>query len=377
MLKNLTLEKIIKSVLGISLIVLIVIILYNYLNLVVYAVLAMLISYMLDPVVNRMQAAGLNRTVATAVTLATLILILIWGSTTVIPIIANQMANLARQLDIDNLRFIADQIEASIIGKFDFVPQGFLRDNIAVLSENLFDAGKLSDVVSDIFGIFTNLFTAFLIVPFAIFFFLKDGHRIRRDLLQLVPNKYFETILSLIDKVETRLGIYFRSVFVQCTLVGIISWLALSVAGLNNSASVGITIGLANSIPYFGPIIGYILSIVIAIIETGDFSLVIPCIIAVLVAQVVDNVVLQPLLFSRSADMHPVAILFIIMIGAQTAGLLGMLIAIPIATVIKISINQIIWSFNNYQVFRLDTSGNYPSTTEPNHAPPPSINQPE
>ncbi|MEX0662925.1 MAG: AI-2E family transporter [Balneolaceae bacterium] len=377
MFKNLTLEKIIKSVLGVSLIVLIAIVLYNYLNLAVYAVLAMLISYMLDPVVNRMQAAGMNRTLASAITLATLILIIVWGSTTVIPIVANQMASLARQLDIDNLRFIAEQVEASIIGNFDFVPQGFLRNNISLLSENLFDVGRLSDVVGDLFGIFTNLFTAFLIIPFAIFFFLKDGHKIRRDLLQLVPNKYFETTLSLIDKVETRLGVYFRSVFVQCTLVGIISWLALSVAGLNNSASVGITIGLANSIPYFGPIIGYILSIVIAIIETGDFTLVIPCIIAVLVAQVVDNIILQPLLFSRSADMHPVAILFIIMIGAQTAGLLGMLIAIPIATVIKISINQIIWSFNNYQVFRLDSSGNYPPVNDPGQSSPPSVNQSE
>lgn len=377
MLKNLTLEKIIKLVLGVSLIVLIVIVLYNYLNLVVYAVLAMLMSYMLDPVVNRMQAAGLNRTLSSAITLATLILVIIWGSTTVIPMIANQMASLARQLDIDNLRFIADQIEASIIGNFDFVPQGFLRDNIALLSENLFDVGRLSDVIGDLFGIFTNLFTAFLIIPFAIFFFLKDGHKIRRDLLKLVPNKYFETTLSLIDKVETRLGIYFRSVFVQCTLVGIISWLALSVAGLNNSASVGIAIGLANSIPYFGPILGYVLSIVISIIETGDFSLIIPCIIAVLIAQIVDNIILQPLLFSRSADMHPVAILFIIMVGAQTAGLLGMLIAIPIATVIKISINQIIWSFNNYQVFRLDTSGNYPPANDSNQPPPSSANQPE
>ena len=96
------------------------------------------------------------------------------------------------------------------------------------------------------------------------------------------------------------------------------------------------------------------LSIVISIIETGDFSLVIPCIIAVLIAQLLDNVVLQPLIFSKSADMHPVAILFIILIGAQTAGILGMLVAIPIATVIKISIIQIHWSFNNYRIFRLD-----------------------
>ena len=184
---------------------------------------------------------------------------------------------------------------------------------------------------------------------------MKDGHKIRRDLLQLVPNAYFETTLTLIDKIETRLGKYFRSVLLQCSLVGLVSWIALSIAGLSNSGTVGITIGIANTIPYFGPILGYLLSIVIAIIETGDFSLVVPCILAVLVAQVLDNVLFQPMIFSKSADIHPVAILFIIMIGAQVAGILGMLVAIPIATVLKITINQISWSLSNYHIFR--TSG--------------------
>ena len=354
MLKDLTLDKVVKSVLGIAGVILVALILYNYSNLVLYALIAMLISYMLDPIVNRLQSAGMNRTIATTLTLATLILVIVWGSTSVIPILANQMASLARQLDIENLRFIAEQVEISIIGNFDFIPQGFLRDNIAVFSDNFFNMDQFSNILGDLIDIFTNLFAAFLVIPFATFFFLKDGHKIRRDILKLVPNKYFETILSLVDKIETRLGYYFRSVFVQCTLVGIVSWLALSVAGLNNAASVGIAIGLANSIPYFGPLIGYILSIVISIIETGDFSLVIPCIIAVLVAQILDNVVLQPLIFSKSADMHPVAILFIILIGAQTAGVFGMLVAIPIATIVKISINQISWSFNNYKIFRLD-----------------------
>ncbi len=360
MLKNLTLDKVIKSVIGAAGLILLGLIVYNYSNLIAYALIAMLLSYMLDPIVNRLQAAGMDRTLGTTLTLATLVLVIVWGSTSVIPIVANQMASLARQLDIENLRFIAEQIEVSIINTFEFIPEGFLRDNMSVLSDNLFDVGQISDLVTNIIGIFTNLFAAFLVIPFATFFFLKDGHKIRRDILKLVPNKYFETILSLVDKIETRLGIYFRSVFIQCTLVGVVSWLALSVAGLNNSASVGIAIGLANSIPYFGPLIGYVLSIVISIIETGDFSLVIPCIIAVLIAQVLDNVVLQPLIFSKSADMHPVAILFIILIGAQTAGILGMLIAIPIATVIKISIIQIHWSFNNYRIFRLDQTQQFP-----------------
>lgn len=352
MLNNLTLEKFVKFGLGILSLLVVGTILYNFSNLVAYAIIAMLLSYVLDPIVNRMQAAGMNRTLSITITLAFVILIIAWISTSIIPIVANQMAGLTRQLNIDTLIFVADQIEEQIRNTFEFIPAGYLRENIELIAGDFFDVNKFSGILGNLIGVFTNLFAAFLVIPFATFFFLKDGYKIRRDILQLVPNKYFETTLSLVDKIESRLGYYFRSVVVQCTLVGIVSWITLSIAGLNNAASIGITIGVANSIPYFGPIIGYILSIIIAIIETGDFSLVLPSILAVMVAQILDNVVLQPLIFSKSADIHPVAILFIILIGAQTAGILGMLVAIPIATVIKITINQIIWSFNNYYVFR-------------------------
>lgn len=352
MLRNLTLEKIVKSTLFAAGVLVVGLILYNYSSLAVYAIIALLFSYLLEPFVNRMQAAGMSRTIAIVITLMTVLFVLIWISTSVIPIVANRMAILARQLQSENLAIIAQQIELHLRTYFDFIPSGYLEENVTGFIEDIFNFGRLSNVLGDLIAIFTNLFAAFLVIPFATFFFLKDGYKIRRDLMKMVPNKYFETTLSLIDKIESRLGYYFRSVVLQCTLVGIASWLALSVAGLNNAGTVGIIIGVANTIPYFGPVLGYIISILISIIETGDFSLVIPCIIAVMFAQILDNVILQPLIFSKSADMHPVAILFIILIGAQTAGILGMLVAIPIATIIKITVNQIIWSFNNYQVFR-------------------------
>lgn len=351
-MRNITLEKIVKFIVGFAGITLVSLLLYNYGTLVGYAIIAIILSYILDPIVNRMQASGIHRTLAIALTLSTLILLLIWISTNIIPVIANQMVELAGQLNIQNIQNIASQIENRLTQEFTFLPDGFLRDNLTQVVENLLDVGQLPTALGNIIGVFTNLFSAFLVIPFATFFFLKDGSKIRRDILRLVPNKYFETTLSLIDKIETRLGIYFRSVLFQSILVAFSSWLALTFVGLNNALSVGIAVGIANTIPYFGPVIGYILSIIVSIIEVGDFTLVLPCIIAILFVQLLDNILFQPFLFSRSADMHPVAILFIIMIGAETAGILGMLIAIPIATIIKITINQVSWSINNYYVFR-------------------------
>lgn len=351
-MKNITLERVVKSVLGLAAVTILGLLLYYFSTLVGYAIIAMIFSYMLDPLVNRMQAAGINRTWSITLTLSALILILVWISTNIIPVIANQMVELAGQLNIQNIQSITRQIEDRLIRNFTFLPEGFLSDNLIQAIKDLFNVGELPSALSNIIGIFTNIFSAALIIPFATFFFLKDGTKLRRDILQIVPNKYFETALSLIDKIETRLGIYFRSVMLQSFIVAFASWAALTVVGLNNALSVGIAVGLANTIPYFGPVMGYILSIIVSIIEVGDFSLVLPCIIAILMVQILDNLVLQPFIFSRSANMHPVAILFIIMIGAETAGILGMLIAIPIATIVKITFNQVQWSLNNYYVFR-------------------------
>jgi predicted PurR-regulated permease PerM len=353
-MKNITLDRVVRFILGLAAIAVGLLIMYNYSNLVVFLVLAMILSYILDPFANRLQSMGLNRTFGITLILATVILVLVFISTSVIPIIANQMAELTAQLTVDNIQQISERVEDQLINKFEFLPEGFLVDNITIAFNELFNVNQISSIVSDALSIFTNIFSAVLVVPFAAFFFLKDGSKIRRDLLQLVPNKYFETTLTVIDKIEKRLGLYFRSVLMQSFLVALSSWTTLSIAGLDNSMSVGIAVGLANTIPYFGPILGYFLSIIVSIIETGNFSLVAACILAIFIVQMLDNIVFQPMLFSRSADMHPVAILFIILIGAETAGILGMLIAIPLATVIKITITQLSWSFNNYQVFRRD-----------------------
>ncbi|MBO6525063.1 MAG: AI-2E family transporter [Balneolaceae bacterium] len=360
-MKNITLERVVRFAIGATALGVVGLILYNYSILVAYLVLAMILSYILDPVVNRLQRMGLNRTLGITLTLSAVILFVVYISTNVIPIFVAEMVELANSLSIENIQRIASNIEARLTSQYEFIPDNFLEDKVSAVIIELFDFGRLSTVLSDVVGVFTNIFSAVLVVPFAAFFFLKDGTKIRRDILTLIPNKYFETSLTLIDKIEKRLGLYFRSVLLQSILVAFTSWSTLSIAGLDNSLSVGISVGIANTIPYFGPIIGYLLSIIISIIETGDFSLVLVCMLAIFAVQMLDNLVFQPFLFSRSADMHPVAILFIILVGAETAGILGMLIAIPIATVIKITINQVSWSFNNYQVFRIEAPPPQPS----------------
>jgi predicted PurR-regulated permease PerM len=352
--KNLTLDRVLRGLLFTFLLIIALLLLYRFATLVGYVLIALIFAYLFEPIVSRMQVAGFNRTSAALLVVISFILLLVWASTTIGPTIGNQILTLAQQINIETANNIAGKIEEQVLLVAPFIGEGQIKLLFTEFIDRLLDAGDIQSTLTSIVGIFANIFTATLIIPFATFFFLKDGSKLRRQILEIVPNKYFETTLTILNKIETRLLMYFKGVLIQSTLIAMISWSLLSFVGLNNALSVGVAVGLANTIPYFGPIIGYLLSIVIGIFETGDFSIVPYCILAILIAQIVDNLILQPLIFSKSADMHPIYILFIILIGAELSGIIGMLVAIPIATLIRIIITEINWSLNNYYVFKTE-----------------------
>ncbi len=358
-MKSATLDKTLRFLAIVIALVTAFLLLYRFSTLAIYAGVAVIVAYLLDPLVNRMQSSGLNRTFSILLVISGLILILYFLSTNLFPPIIEQVVNLGNQLNADNINMIARTIDDWVVKNFPFeVESGMVTRAVIQFINELFQLGNFQNTFStffgNIFGLVGNVFTAVIVIPLSIFFLLKDGTKIRRSILLLVPNKYFETIMSIIDKTEKRLGIYFKSVILQSLIVAFISSTLLTLIGLNNAIIVGLFIGLANTIPYFGPAISYIIIVLVAIFERGDLSLVYPGLLAQLSTQLVDNAILQPLIFSKSADMHPLSILFIVFIGAELGGVLGMLIAIPIAATVNLTIKEVYWSLNNYHVFRLN-----------------------
>ncbi len=232
------------------------------------------------------------------------------------------------------------------------VERGAIVNGIAVGLNNLFGEEQITSVAGSIVGVFTNLFYAVVVVPFVAFFFLKDGTQIRLSLLRLVPNRYFEPSLMLVEKIETIIGKYFRALLVQVMAVALIASVTLYFVGLEYAFAVGLFTGLANTIPYFGPFMGFLAGTLVGIVQTGDFSMVPGVIVAMLITQFADNVVFQPYIFSRAAQTHPLLILIAVLIGAQLAGIVGMLVAIPVLTILRVSLEQLLWSLRNYRILK-------------------------
>lgn len=238
------------------------------------------------------------------------------------------------------------------VGRFIPVRQGVLMDAVTGVFETLFQEGRLTRLMGSVVGFFTDVFYAVIIIPFVAFFVLKDGSSIRHSLLQLVPNRYFEITLVLIEKIETNIGRYFRGLLLQSLSIATLATLLLTFVGLEAALAVGIFAGLANTIPYFGPLMGFVAGTLVGIAQTGDFALLPGVLLAMGLTQLADNLLFQPLIFSRVARAHPLVILFVVLIGAQLGGIVGMLVAIPVMTIIRVTVQQILWSLRNYRILQ-------------------------
>jgi predicted PurR-regulated permease PerM len=331
--------------------------LWYFAGLVIYLIVGGILAYLLRPFVDRLQGVGIGRVPAILATFVLLFGAVVVLLTYIVPFVAQQVGDLSQLITTDAARQVANYIEDRLQLLFP-IEEGVVVEGMREAINSLTRGGlvgeeRVAETVSSVVAVFTNLFYALLVIPFVTFFFLKDGIQIRRTLLRLVPNRYFEITLSIIDKVERNIGRYFRALLVQCFSVAVVASLMLYLIGLDSALSVGLFTGLANTIPYFGPFLGFVAGTLVGVAQTGDLSLVLGVFVAMAITQAADNVLFQPLIFSRAARAHPMLILFVVLIGAQLAGIVGMLLAIPVATTVRVVVEQVAWSLRNYRIMRV------------------------
>lgn len=331
--------------------------LWYFAGLVVYLVVGGAIAYLLHPFVDRVQGIGIGRVPAILVTFVLLLGVIAVSLTYIVPFAAQQVGDLSQLITVEAAQEVANYIEERL-RRIVPIEEGVVVEGVreainALMRGGIVGDDRVAETVSSVVALFTNIFYALLVIPFVTFFFLKDGVQIRRVMLRFVPNRYFEMTLAILDKVERNLRRYFRALLLQGFSVAVVASLLLYVVGLESALAVGIFTGLANTIPYFGPFLGFVAGTFVGVAQTGDLALVPGVLVAMTLTQIADNMLFQPLIFSRAARAHPMVILFVVLIGAQLAGIIGMLIAIPVTTTVRVVTQQIAWSLRNYRILRV------------------------
>ena len=209
--------------------------------------------------------------------------------------------------------------------------------------EEWFRPEQLANWFSSILAAAGNIFIGFFSVFFITFFFLRDQGLFTSFIQMMVPAAYEEKVEKAISSISELLTRYFLGVLIQITVITIIVSVGLSLLGVSNALLIGFFAALINVIPYLGPAIGAVVGILIAITSNLDldfYSQMLPLIgkVALVFAlmQLIDNLVLQPWIFSNSIRAHPLEIFIVIMMGAKIGGILGMVVAIPAYTILRV-----------------------------------------
>ena len=186
---------------------------------------------------------------------------------------------------------------------------------------------------------FTNLFGIFasaVIVPFVAFFLLKDGEQMKKQVIELVPNRYFEMTLTLFHRVTRQLSAYLRGTMLDCGITAVLYIIGYSIIGVKYSILVGFLGGVLCLVPYLGPWMGAALAMVIMLFDpSASFPWWSALIVASLV-QFFENNFLYPIILGKSVDIHPLIIMFGLFVGAEVAGLVGMVLAVPLIAILKV-----------------------------------------
>jgi putative permease len=189
-----------------------------------------------------------------------------------------------------------------------------------------------------------------LIIPFITYFILAEGDIGIKSFVEKIPNKYFEMSLNIMDKVGRELVSYLRGLILECSIVGGLSIIGYLIIGVPYALLLGILTGIANLVPYLGFITGASLALIASLTVVGDFRMLVPIIILTGIIRLIDDLVLQPLCFGKTLDMHPVAVVLTLIIGNQLMGVTGMVISIPIATILRVSATETYWGLKHYTI---------------------------
>ena len=208
---------------------------------------------------------------------------------------------------------------------------------------------------------FENKLSAWMLAPLIFIFLGFDNGQIRRFFIGLVPNRYFELSLTVVDELDDAIGKYLRGTLIECFLVGVTLALGLILLGIpaGMAVAIGVVSGLLNAIPFVGTAIALVIGLGYALVaenirplipglNPNDLALYV--VILVVITHVLDDVVFQPFVLGSAVNVHPLVVVIAIISGSLIMGLWGMLFAIPTVVVIKTAVATFFEELKDYRI---------------------------
>lgn len=308
--------------------------------------IAILLAYILNPIVTLLEYRGVNRGLASG-----LVLIAVLGSGAlawfiISPLAAQQVQSMNTGAATTQAHRIVGDVQNVLDTRFNYLGIGNLDLNLEISRMKAGFAERIPAVLIE--GSITFALAS-VMIPFLMFFFLKDGSQIKRYFISLVPNRYFEFAMDLLYKMDIQLGNYLRGQFLDAFVFGLLATVALWILGVPFFVFIGLFAGLANLIPFIGPIAGVSLAAIAVVVEQGDLGRVGSVVVAFVILKLLDDFLVQPIAVGKTVDIHPVAVALGIIVAGHFFGVIGMLLVVPFTGFMKVVLEESIQTYRKYK----------------------------
>lgn len=326
------------------------IIFYRFSEIISYVIIAWVISLMGSPMMRFFKKLTFGKytlpnSIAAALTLGSFLLLIGGILAFFIPVFFTQALNLS-EVDYKSIAIALEEPFQNVLLRLKSygipVETIQLEELVISLTKGWFEPALLTELIADFVSTASNFIVAIASILFIAYFFIQEQGMFMGFLLTLVPDRFVNQTENAIQDSIRILSRYFNGLLLQMLLITIYMLTTLSIFGIKNALIIAFFAALMNLIPYIGPIFGVAFAVLITLSSNLDLSFyeeVLPQMITVTAIfasmQLIDNYLFQPVIFSKSVMAHPLEIFVVILVGANLGGITGMVLAIPIYTILR------------------------------------------
>lgn len=317
--------------------------------------LAAMLAYLGDPLADRLQRLGMGRTWAVSIVFTVISLVFIGVVLLLIPLIQHQFESLA-----ENLPRYVDWVRGTALpwiqARLRLDPGVFDTDRLlATVREHIGSVGSVAakavaKVTQSGMGIVTWLTNAVLI-PVVAFYLLRDWDKMIAQIQRLLPRSIEPTVVHLARESDHVLGAFVRGQLLVMLALGVFYGLGLTLVGISIGPLIGMVAGLLSFVPYLGFMIGFVAAMIAALVQYGDWMHAILVVVVFTIGQLLEGYVLVPRLVGGKIGLHPVAVIFAVLAGGHLFGFLGVLLALPAASVVVVLLRYMVERYRESQLY--------------------------
>lgn len=333
-------------------------ILYLLKPVVIPFVAAFFIAYLFSPFVEKLEKYNVPRWISISVVFLGIGFLLIMAFWYIVPLIWKQLIIardsipigikwinstflpwVSQTFNVEPMEIDTDHMSAMVM---DYVQTNYSTDSLQAMALKIAQSGLN----------FIQIGGTVVLIPIIAFYFLLDWKRMLNNLQNLIPRPYVKNTLVIVHECHNVLGAFVKGQFLVMILLGVVYAVGLQLIGLKVGLIIGLVAGLASIIPYLGFAVGIVAAVIATFLQFGlDWMQLVLVLVVFMVGQAIEGYVLQPFLLGDKIGLSPVAVVFAVLAGAQLAGFLGMLVALPVAAVIVVLLRHVREWYEQSQIY--------------------------